>query len=321
MKETMGAEIVALAGGVGAARFLVGLAAQRELESEPERLTIIGNTGDDMEWNGFSISPDLDTVAYTLAGLADENRGWGLRNETYHCLDGMSRYGMESWFKLGDRDLATHCFRTGLLRQGVVLSEVTRRICAALGVRPRLLPATDDRLRTRVDTSEGLLDFQDYFVRRACQPEVRGIVLDGADSARPAPGVLEAIHSAAAVIVCPSNPLISIGPILAVAGIRDALRECSRRRPVAAISPIVGGRALKGPADRMMRGLGLRPAAAAVAGLYRDFVNVFVLDCVDASEKPEVQALGMKVIITNTVMTDQAARVSLAGALLAGLGR
>src|ERR1035438_998946 len=205
----MGAEIVALAGGVGAARFLSGLAAVME----PERITIIGNTGDDMEWNGFSISPDLDTVAYTLAGLADEARGWGLRDETYQCLEGMARYGMESWFKLGDRDLATHCFRSGLLRQGVALSEVTRRICQALGVRSRLLPATDERLRTRVETSEGVLDFQDCFVRRACQPEVRGILLDGADRARPAPGVLEAIVRAAAVIVCPSNPLISIGPI------------------------------------------------------------------------------------------------------------
>src|SRR5580693_5135587 len=189
----MGAEIVALAGGVGAARFLSGLAAVMVSESDPRHLTIIGNTGDDMDWNGFSISPDLDTVAYTLAGLADDVRGWGLRNETYHCLDGMSRYGMESWFKLGDRDLATHCFRTGLLRQGVVLSEVTRRVCSALGVRPRLLPATDDRLRTLVDTSEGLLDFQEYFVHRGCRPEVRSIIFDGEDQARPAPGVLEAI--------------------------------------------------------------------------------------------------------------------------------
>lgn len=232
----------------------------------------------------------------------------------------MSRYGMESWFKLGDRDLATHCFRSGLLRQGVALSEATRRICAALGVRPRLLPATDDRLRTRVDTSEGLLDFQDYFVRRGCQPEVRGIVLDGAENARPAPGVIDAIHNAAAAIVCPSNPLISIAPILAVPGIREALRECSRRSPVAAISPIVGGRALKGPADRMMRGLGLRAAASAVAALYGDFVNVFVLDEVDAAEKPEVEALGMKAIVTNTVMKDQAARVSLARAVISQLG-
>jgi LPPG:FO 2-phospho-L-lactate transferase len=216
--------------------------------------------------------------------------------------------------------LATHCFRTGLLRQGVALSEVTRRICEALGVRSRLLPATDDRLRTRVDTSEGILDFQDYFVRRACQPEVRGILLDGAvdgeKAARPAPGVLEAIAGAAAVIVCPSNPLISIGPILAVSGIREALAGHPK---VAAISPIVGGRALKGPADRMMRGLGLRASAAAVAALYRDFVNVFVLDEVDAAETPEVEALGMKAIVTNTVMTDQAARVALARAVLQGL--
>jgi LPPG:FO 2-phospho-L-lactate transferase len=228
----------------------------------------------------------------------------------------MSRYGMESWFKLGDRDLATQCFRTGLLRQGVALSEVTRRICAALGVRSRLLPATDDRLRTRVESNEGVLDFQDYFVRRACQPEVRGILLDGADSARPAPGVLEAIAGATAVIVCPSNPLISIGPILAVAGIREALtRHCK----VAAISPIVGGRALKGPADRMMRGLGLRASASAVAELYRDFVNAFVLDEVDAAEKPEVEALGMKAIVTNTVMKDQAARANLARVVLSQL--
>ena len=314
----MGEEIVALAGGVGAASFLSGLAEVIETESEQGRLTIIGNTGDDMEWNGFSISPDLDTVAYTLAGLADETRGWGLRHETYQCLDGMSRYGMESWFKLGDRDLATHCFRTGLLRQGVALSEVTRRICAALGVRARLLPATDDRLRTQVDSSEGLLDFQDYFVRRGCQPEVRGIILDGEETARPAPGVLEAIHNAEAVIVCPSNPLISIGPILAVRGIRDALIA---HRNVAAISPIVGGRALKGPADRMMRGLGLRASASAVAALYRDFVNVFVLDEVDAAEKPEVEALGMKAIVTNTVMKDQAARVALARVVWAAVAR
>jgi LPPG:FO 2-phospho-L-lactate transferase len=308
----MNDEIVALAGGVGAARFLAGLAEVME----PQRITIIGNTGDDMEWNGFSISPDLDTVAYTLAGLSDEARGWGLRDETYHCLEGMARYGMASWFKLGDRDLATHCFRTGLLRQGVALSEATRRICEALGVRSRLLPATDDRLRTRVDTDEGILDFQDYFVRRACEPEVRGILLDGAENARPAPGVLEAIADAAAVIVCPSNPLISIGPILAVAGIREALRVSPC---VAAISPIVGGRALKGPADRMMRGLGLRASASAVAELYRDFVNVFVMDEVDAAEEPEVEALGMKVIVTNTVMKDRTSRVALARAVLEGL--
>jgi LPPG:FO 2-phospho-L-lactate transferase len=310
MKETMCVEIVALAGGVGAARFLSGLAEVMD----PQRITIIGNTGDDMEWNGFSISPDLDTVAYTLAGLSDEVRGWGRRDETYHCLDGMSRYGMESWFKLGDRDLATHCFRTMLLRQGVALSEVTRRICQALGVRSRLLPATDDRLRTRVDTNEGWLDFQDYFVRRGCQPEVHGIAIDGAENARPAPGVLEAIAEATAVIVCPSNPLISIGPILAVPGIREALR--ARAGSVAAISPIVGGRALKGPADRMMRGIGLRPAASAVAELYRDFVGVFVLDNVDDAEQPQVEALGMKAAATATIMTDQAARVNLARAVL-----
>jgi LPPG:FO 2-phospho-L-lactate transferase len=314
-------QIVALAGGVGAARFLSGLCAVMEEKSSPDRLTIIGNVGDDMEWNGFSISPDLDTVVYTLAGLAEESRGWGLRGETYHCLDGMARLGLETWFKLGDRDLATHVFRTGLLREGVALSEVTRRIAAALGVRARLTPATDDRLRTLVDSSEGLLEFQDYFVRRACRPEVRDIVIDGADAARPAPGVIDAIRTADAVIVCPSNPLISIGPILAVPGIRAALVERrGAHRPVAAISPLVGGRALKGPADRMMRGVGLRADAAAVAELYRDFVSVYVLDTEDAASRGEVETLGMKTIVTNTVMRDQESRTALARGVWEGLG-
>jgi LPPG:FO 2-phospho-L-lactate transferase len=301
--------IVALAGGVGAARFLSGLCEV----IDPARITIIGNTGDDMEWNGLSISPDLDTVAYTLAGVADSERGWGIEGDTYESLGWMSRYGMETWFKLGDRDLATHCFRTAALRGGMRLSEVTRRICGGLGVRARLLPVTDDRLRTRVETGEGILEFQRYFVEKRCEPEVRGILFDGADRARPAPGVIEAILDAAAVIVCPSNPLISIGPILAVAGVREALRETSAK--VAAISPIVGGRALKGPADRMLRGVGLESSASAVARLYRDFVDVFVLDEVDAAEQGKAEALGMQVLVTATVMKDRAAKVALARVL------
>ncbi|SRR5579871_808340 len=314
-------QIVALAGGVGAARFLAGLTAVMEEKAAPDRLTIVGNVGDDMEWNGFSISPDLDTVTYTLAGLAEEARGWGLRGETYHCLDAISRFGLETWFKLGDRDLATHVFRTGLLRQGAALSEVTRKITTALGVRARLTPVTDDRLRTLVDSSEGLLEFQDYFVRRACRPEVRHIVMDGADTARPAPGVIQAIRTADAVIVCPSNPLISIGPILSVPGIRAVLVERRREgRRNAAISPLVGGRALKGPADRMMRGVGLRADATAVAELYRDFVSVYVLDTEDAASRGEVEALGMKTIVTNTVMRDQESRTALARAVWEGLG-
>ncbi len=314
MNEKMSRDIVALAGGVGAARFLSGLVE----EIDPGRLTSIGNVGDDMEWNGFSISPDLDTVAYTLAGVEDEDRGWGLGGDTFECLAWMAHYGLETWFKLGDRDIATHAYRTLALRQGIALSEVTRRICSGLGVRARLLPASDERLRTQVDTPEGLLDFQVYFVKLRCEPEVRGISFVGADTARPAPGVIEAIREARAVILCPSNPLISIGPILAVRGIREALRETKAR--VAAISPIVGGRALKGPADRMMRGLGMEATAAAVAEMYRDFVDLFVIDLVDRAERKKVEALGMQVVETQTVMKDRTARRALAREVVSALG-
>ena len=207
----MAEEVVALAGGVGAARFLEGLAGV----FPPDRLVIIGNTADDLELHGLHISPDLDTVAYTLAGLADPLQGWGVAADTFECLSTLARY-TDAWFRLGDRDLATHLYRTGLLRQGVPLSEVTRRISCALGVRARLLPMTDDRFRTRIQTPAGTVDFQVYFVQRRAEDKVRGILFEGVEQARPAPGVLEAIGGAAAVIVCPSNPLISIGPILAV---------------------------------------------------------------------------------------------------------
>lgn len=302
--------IVALAGGIGAARFLDGL----QSVATPERITVIGNTGDDLDLHGLHISPDLDTVAYTLAGLADPERGWGHRDETFECLRWLGRYGGDTWFQIGDRDLATHLHRTALLRRGVPLSEATREICAALGVRVRLLPATDDRLRTRVDTNEGRLDFQVYFVKRRTEPEVTGVIFDGAETARPAPGVLEAIAAAGAVILCPSNPLISIGPILAVPGIREALRATHAR--IAAISPIVGGKALKGPADRMMRGMGLDPSVVSVARLYRDFLDVMVMDEADRTCAPAVEALGIRAVVTNTVMRDAATKQALAGAAL-----
>lgn len=305
--------IVALAGGVGAARFLDGLVAV----TAPERVVIVGNTGDDFELHGLHISPDLDTVAYTMAGIADPERGWGIRGDTHECLRSLGRYGRPTWFQLGDRDLATHLYRTELLRQGLGLSEATARICEKLGVSAKLVPATDARLRTRVDTLEGRLDFQVYFVERRTEPEVTGVVFDGVETARPAPGVLETIAAASAVIVCPSNPLISIGPILAVPGIREALRTTPAR--VAAISPIVGGKALKGPADRMMRGLGMDPSAVAVARLYRDFVDVFIMDEVDRACAPAVEALGMRAVVTQTVMRDAASRRALAAVTLEAL--
>ncbi len=307
-------EIVALAGGVGAARFLEGLAAV----VEPERLVIIGNTGDDLELDGLHISPDLDTVAYTLAGIVHPEQGWGLAEDTFECLGALARFTTETWFRLGDRDLATHIFRTALLAQGRTLSEVTEGISRALNLRARLLPATDDRLRTRIETAEGMLDFQVYFVKRRAEDHVRGIIFDGADEARPAPGVLEAIRAAEGVIVCPSNPLISIGPILAVPGVRRALGETEAR--VAAISPIVAGRALKGPADRMMRQMNLEPSARQVAELYRDFLDVFILDQADRSSAAAIEALGMKAVVTDTIMRGRAEKVALAKATLEALG-
>ena len=306
--------IVALAGGVGAARFLAGLVRV----IAPQKLLVIGNTGDDAEIHGLEISPDLDTVVYTLAGLADPVRGWGLEGDTFRCLQALGRLGAETWFQLGDRDLATHLYRTERLRQGATLTEVTGEIAGALGVRARVVPMSDQPVRTRVETRRGSLDFQTYFVRRRARDAVLGVRLAGVEEARPAPGVLEAVAEARAVVVCPSNPILSIGPILAVPGIREALRNT--RAPVAAISPIVGGRALKGPAARMMRSMGLRPSALQVAELYRDFLDVFVLDRLDESLAPRIEALGMRAVVTNTIMTGLAEKKALARVVVQALG-
>ena len=305
--------IVALAGGVGAARFLDGLARV----IAPEELFIVGNTGDDVEIHGLHVSPDLDTVMYTLAGLSDPKRGWGLRGDTFRCLEALGRLGAENWFQLGDRDLATHIYRTRRLRCGAALSAVTAELAAALGVRAKIVPVTDGPLRTWIEVAEGALDFQTYFVRRHARDRVLGVRFEGREHARPAPGVLEAIRGAAGVIVCPSNPIISIGPILAVPGIREALRDC--RAPVAAVTPIVAGRALKGPAAAMLESLGMRASAAQVAELYRDFVNAFVLDNRDAASIPVIEALGMRALATNTIMKGAREKKALARAALRAL--
>jgi LPPG:FO 2-phospho-L-lactate transferase len=306
-------QVVALAGGVGAARFLDGLA--RTLA--PERLFIIG-TGDDAEIHGLHISPDLDTVTYTLAGLADRQRGWGIRGDTFRCLEALGRLGSDTWFQLGDRDLATHLHRSQRLREGSTLSEVTREIAAALGVRSSVVPMSDDRVRTRICTAAGELEFQTYFVKRRARDRVGGLRFDGAENARPAPGVLQAIADAEAIIVCPSNPFISIGPILAIPGMREAL--ANRRERVAAISPIVGGRALKGPAAAMMKSLRVRASAAEVAKMYADFVSVFVLDEIDRKQVSEVAGLEMRPVVTNTVMRGPHERKALARAVARELG-
>jgi LPPG:FO 2-phospho-L-lactate transferase len=306
--------LVVLAGGVGAARFLDGLA--RVLA--PERLFIIGNTGDDAEIHGLHVSPDLDTVTYTLAGLADRKRGWGIRGDSFRCLEALGRLGAETWFQLGDSDLATHVYRTERLRQGATLTQATAEIARALGVGSAVVPMSDDPVRTRICTPSGELEFQTYFVKRRARDSVAGVRFEGAEKAAPASGVLEAIAQAEAIIVCPSNPFISVGPILAVPGIREALRQ--RRDRVAAISPIVGGRALKGPAADMMRSMKMRCAAAEVACLYADFAGTFVLDEVDRKQAAEVEPRGVRPVVTNTIMSGRRERKSLARAVTGALG-
>jgi LPPG:FO 2-phospho-L-lactate transferase len=306
--------VVALAGGVGAARFLDGLT--RVLA--PERIFIIGNTADDAEIHGLHISPDLDTVTYTLSGLADPKRGWGIRGDSFRCLEALGRLGSDTWFQLGDRDLATHLYRTQRLRQGAKLSDVTVEITAALEVRSRIVPMSDDRVRTRICTPTGELEFQTYFVKRRARDKVLDLRFEGASEATPAPGVLETIACAEAIILCPSNPFISIGPILAIRGIREALR--SKRERVAAISPIVGGRALKGPAAAMMKSMRLRPVAVEVARLYADFVSIFVLDEVDRKQAVLLEELAIRPVVTNTVMRGLRERKSLARVIVRELG-
>jgi len=302
--------ITVIAGGVGAARFLRGLIDAVDQES----ITVIGNTGDDEEFLGLHVSPDLDTVVYTLADVVDPEQGWGIAGDTYTTLEQAKRLGEEAWFLLGDRDIATHLLRTRLLREGRSLSEATAAVARAFGLRCTLLPMSDDRVRTIVTTDAGELSFQEYFVRRRWQDEVRALRFDGAEAARPAPGVLEAIARTDAVVVAPSNPLVSIGPVLAVPGIRDALRET--QAPVVAVSPIIGGRALKGPADRMLTNLGHEASATGVARLYADFLDVLVLDNEDASLAADVESLGVRPVVTDTIMRDAAWRRALAEATI-----
>ncbi len=308
--------ITVLAGGVGAARFLRGLVAV----APPDRVTAIVNTADDIELHGLRISPDLDTVTYTLAGLADAERGWGVARDTFAALAALRRLGApDCWFQLGDRDLATHLRRTALLAAGRSLTQATQAIGAALGVRSRVLPMTDQRVTTRILTDSGELHFQEYFVRDACRPPVRGIRFDGLQEAYPSPEVLEAVSNASLVIVAPSNPVISIGPILALPGMRDALRAV---HPVIAITPLIGGRAVKGPTVPLMQALGLEAQADAVASLYADFLTAFVLDETDAPRADRVRAAGVRPAVAQTLMDTPAAAEALARVVLeAAAGR
>jgi LPPG:FO 2-phospho-L-lactate transferase len=306
--------ITVIAGGVGAARFLQGLLAVHS----PSQVTIVSNVGDDAEFFGLHVSPDIDSVLYHLSGLADEEQGFGLTGDTYAVLEALPRYGYDTWFKLGDRDLATCIARTHLLRRGKTLTEATAELADALVVPVTILPVTNDRLRTMIRTDDEVLEFQEYFVKRRTEGHAREIILDGVDEAAPSPGVIEAIREADGVIISPSNPLVSIGPPLAVAGVREALRETKAR--VAAVSPIVGGRALKGPADRMLRDQGLEASAVSIARLYEDFLDVLVIDAADEALAPEIEALGVDVVVTDTIMKSMEKKSALARTVLAALG-
>jgi len=284
--------VTLLAGGYGGARMAHGFA----LLGDEVALTVIGNTGDDLELHGLRISPDLDTVMYTLAGLANAETGWGVRDETWSAAEMLERYGEPTWFKLGDRDLATHIIRTARLAAGDRLTDVTRHLTRALGIGAALLPMTDDPVRTKVRTSEGWLNFQDYFVRRRHQDDVHEVRFDGIETARPTPEVLAAVESADLVVIAPSNPYVSVAPILALGGVLDALRAASA--PTIAISPIVGGEALRGPAAQMMRSLGTEPSARGIAahysGRYPNLVDTLVIDETDAAEADAIRARGIK---------------------------
>lgn len=306
--------IVVLAGGVGAARFLQGL-----VQVVPQnRLTVIVNTGDDRDFYGLHVSPDIDIVTYTLAGLVDETHGWGIRNDTNNAMQQLTAYGNDDWFLLGDRDLATHIHRTNLLKQGKTLSEVTENLRLHFGLAIRILPMTDQPVATHIQTPAGLLHFQEYMVKRHCADEVQDVLFVGASQARPAPGVLDAIKDAEAILIAPSNPIVSIGSILAVPGIHDALHEASGM--VVAISPIVGGAPIKGPADKLMSSLGIEVSPVGVARCYRDFLDVMVIDEQDAHLVSQIEDLGIPAVATNTIMHDLDAKATLARNVLEAAG-
>ncbi len=302
--------ITALAGGVGAAKLLTGIARI----VNPKELTIIVNTGDDIELHGLHISPDLDIVTYSLAEIVDGEKGWGIKGDTFNCLDSLKRFTGLEWFNLGDRDLATHIFRTNLLKQGYTLTNVAQKVSDALSVKATILPMTDDKFETRIVTAEGTIHFEEYMVKRGAKDEVFGVEFYGSENARPAKGVIEAIENAERVVICPSNPVVSIGTILSVAGVRDSLKRTSANK--VGVSPIIGGMPVKGPADKLLRGLGREVSAFAVAELYADFLDTFIIDVTDASYKRRIEQLGLQVKVAHTLMRSLDDKVQLAKIVL-----
>jgi LPPG:FO 2-phospho-L-lactate transferase len=310
--------LATLAGGVGAARFLAGLVQV----VPPADIVAIVNTGDDDDFHGLHVSPDLDSVTYTLAGASNVAQGWGLEGETFHTLDALARYDVPTWFRLGDKDLATHLFRTQRLRSGAPLSVVSAEIARAWGLDVQLLPMTDDRVRTRItvrrdDARTEEIAMQRWFVGERAESPVVSVRFEGAREARPAPGVLDALRAADAILLCPSNPVISIGPILAVPGIRDVLVD--RRDRVVAVSPIVGGAPVKGPADRLMAPLGIEVSCVGVAREYAEICSTIVIDAVDADRAAEVSAVGLRPVVTDTMMRSPEVAAALAASALAAV--
>ena len=298
--------ITCLAGGVGAARFLDGLVKV----FPSERITVIVNTGDDLQYLGCHVSPDLDIVTYTLAGIVDRAKGWGIEGDTFRCMDQLGKYSAETWFRIGDRDFATHLLRTAYLQQGFNLSEVTEKIRNSLGVKVKILPMTDHMVATKIKTPRGVLEFQEYFVKRKFQDRVEDVTYEGAAHATPGPGVIPAIEKTDLIILCPSNPILSIGPILAIPEIRNSIAKT--RAQIVGISPIVGGKAIKGPLDQMMESLGLEVSPYGVAQLYRGLMRGYVIDDMDRAIIPKITGLGMRVIATKTVMDSEESKVKLA---------
>jgi LPPG:FO 2-phospho-L-lactate transferase len=304
--------ITALGGGVGAAKFLEGLSSV--IESEP--LNVIVNTGDDICLNGLYISPDVDTIIYRLSGVIDKKKGWGLQGDTFTSLKALERFGLHTWFNIGDKDIATHIYRTHLRAKGFSATEIASKIAEAFELpdNVHIMPMTDRDVETWIQTSEGEMHFQEYLVKRRMKPEVCRVTIRNIDHASPSPGVIDSIEKARAIIICPSNPIISIGPILQVKGVREALKATQAK--IIAISPLVGGVPLKGPADRLMKGLGLEVSSAQVARLYSDFIDTMVIDVEDAHENQAISDMGLKTLVVDTVMSDKKKSAILASSIL-----
>jgi LPPG:FO 2-phospho-L-lactate transferase len=306
-------EFTVLAGGVGAARFLSGLVNV----IPPETVTVIVNTADDLTLYGLYISPDIDIIMYTLAGIVSPERGWGVANDSFHCLSMLDTLGNSTWFNLGDKDLGTHIHRTLRLQQGWTLDQITEEIKTALNVKTKILPMTNHRVMTKINTGTEILPFQEYFVKRNAQDRVKEIIFEGIEDASPAPTAIESIETAKSVIIAPSNPFVSIGPILSVQGVRNAIR--STDAIVAAISPIVGGTAIKGPAAQMMDDLHHEVSALGIARIYQDLLDVMIIDEQDKNLKHEIEELGIRSVVTDTIMCSSKKKISLSNAILKAL--